>query len=232
MTRWLDWAVRIVAAIILLQTLYFKFTGAPESVFIFSSLGAEPWGRLASGAMELHCLPPPARATHRMARRRHRARGHAGRDREPPARARYRGPGRRRTALRARAHGLRLLPRHAGHPPRRPASGGTATARLSRRTNHQDTKTSQRGRGSRSRWVVLPLIGTAKASGGARESRRSETPRRQDIARAGERSRGSLRLPLPAAPGGRSGRPRERLSRPPVLPARAARRARDGTPLG
>ncbi len=53
MTRWLDWAVRIVAAIILLQTLYFKFTGAPESIFIFSSLGAEPWGRYASGAMEL-----------------------------------------------------------------------------------------------------------------------------------------------------------------------------------
>jgi len=53
MTRWLDWAVRIVAAVILLQTLYFKFTGAPESVFIFSSLGAEPWGRYASGCMEL-----------------------------------------------------------------------------------------------------------------------------------------------------------------------------------
>jgi len=53
MTRWLDWAVRIVAAAILLQTLYFKFSGAPESVFIFSTLGAEPWGRLGSGAMEL-----------------------------------------------------------------------------------------------------------------------------------------------------------------------------------
>jgi len=52
MARWLDWAIRLVAAVILLQTLYFKFTGAPESVFIFSSLGVEPWGRYASGSME------------------------------------------------------------------------------------------------------------------------------------------------------------------------------------
>ena len=48
-----DWIVRLVAAGILLQTLYFKFTGAPESVFIFSTLGVEPWGRIASGVMEL-----------------------------------------------------------------------------------------------------------------------------------------------------------------------------------
>jgi putative oxidoreductase len=51
--RAFDWAVRLVAAGILLQTLYFKFTGAPESVFIFSTLGVEPWGRIASGVMEL-----------------------------------------------------------------------------------------------------------------------------------------------------------------------------------
>lgn len=51
--RAFDWIVRLVAAGILLQTLYFKFTGAPESVFIFSTLGVEPWGRLASGVMEL-----------------------------------------------------------------------------------------------------------------------------------------------------------------------------------
>lgn len=44
---------RFVAAGILLQTLYFKFTGAPESVFIFSTLGIEPWGRWASGLSEL-----------------------------------------------------------------------------------------------------------------------------------------------------------------------------------
>src|SRR3954465_3386059 len=48
-----SWACRIVAAVILLQTLFFKFTGAPESVYIFSKLGAEPWGRIASGVFEL-----------------------------------------------------------------------------------------------------------------------------------------------------------------------------------
>lgn len=53
MARWLDWAVRLVAAAILLQTLFFKFTGAEESVMIFSTLGAEPWGRYASGLAEL-----------------------------------------------------------------------------------------------------------------------------------------------------------------------------------
>lgn len=45
--------LRIVAAAILLQTLYFKFTGAPESKFIFSSLGIEPWGRYFAGFSEL-----------------------------------------------------------------------------------------------------------------------------------------------------------------------------------
>src|SRR5687768_13891870 len=47
------WVARIVAAIIMLQTLYFKFTGAEESRFIFSQLGAEPWGRIGSGVIEL-----------------------------------------------------------------------------------------------------------------------------------------------------------------------------------
>ena len=45
--------LRLVAAIILLQTLYFKFTGAKESIFIFSSLGIEPYGRIGSGVVEL-----------------------------------------------------------------------------------------------------------------------------------------------------------------------------------
>lgn len=44
---------RIAAAIILLQTLYFKFSAAPESVYIFSTLGMEPWGRIGSGIAEL-----------------------------------------------------------------------------------------------------------------------------------------------------------------------------------
>jgi len=62
-----SWACRIVGAIILLQTLFFKFTGAPESVYIFTKLGTfihnaipsasistvEVWGRIGSGIMEL-----------------------------------------------------------------------------------------------------------------------------------------------------------------------------------
>ncbi len=44
---------RLAVAAILLQTLYFKFTAAEESVYIFSRLGLEPGGRLASGAAEL-----------------------------------------------------------------------------------------------------------------------------------------------------------------------------------
>lgn len=44
---------RFGAAAILLQTLYFKFTGASESVYIFSTLGIEPIGRIGSGIAEL-----------------------------------------------------------------------------------------------------------------------------------------------------------------------------------
>lgn len=51
--RTASWICRIVAALILLQTLYFKFTGAEESVYIFTKLGLEPWGRYASGVTEL-----------------------------------------------------------------------------------------------------------------------------------------------------------------------------------
>jgi len=49
----LSWVLRITAAIILLQTLFFKFTAAPESVYIFTRVGAEPWGRIGSGVVEL-----------------------------------------------------------------------------------------------------------------------------------------------------------------------------------
>jgi hypothetical protein len=48
-----SWVLRGVAAVILLQTLFFKFTGAKESVYIFSTLGMEPWGRIGSGVAEL-----------------------------------------------------------------------------------------------------------------------------------------------------------------------------------
>ena len=47
------WLLRLVVAGILLQTLFFKFTGAAESVYIFETLGAEPYGRLGSGVAEL-----------------------------------------------------------------------------------------------------------------------------------------------------------------------------------
>jgi len=49
----LFWVLRIVAAGILLQTLFFKFTGAPESIYIFETVGLEPFGRYASGITEL-----------------------------------------------------------------------------------------------------------------------------------------------------------------------------------
>jgi uncharacterized membrane protein YphA (DoxX/SURF4 family) len=52
--QWIaSWVLQIAAAAILFQTLFFKFTGAEESVYIFSTLGAEPWGRIGSGIIEL-----------------------------------------------------------------------------------------------------------------------------------------------------------------------------------
>ena len=49
----LSWVLRLAAAGILLQTLFFKFTAAPESVYIFTKAGLEPWGRIGSGVVEL-----------------------------------------------------------------------------------------------------------------------------------------------------------------------------------
>ena len=68
--RWqraISWACRLIAAVILLQTLFFKFTGASESVYIFTKLGVfvnyyipslsiesvQVYGRIGSGVMEL-----------------------------------------------------------------------------------------------------------------------------------------------------------------------------------
>lgn len=48
-----SWILQLVAAVILFQTLFFKFTGAKESIYIFSTLGIEPWGRIGSGIVEL-----------------------------------------------------------------------------------------------------------------------------------------------------------------------------------
>ncbi|MEM6377361.1 MAG: DoxX family protein [Bacteroidota bacterium] len=42
-----------VAALILLQTLFFKFTAHPDSVYIFTQLGLEPFGRIGIGVLEL-----------------------------------------------------------------------------------------------------------------------------------------------------------------------------------
>lgn len=44
---------RYVAALIMLQTLYFKFTGSPESMYIFRMVGMEPSGRWMVGLLEL-----------------------------------------------------------------------------------------------------------------------------------------------------------------------------------
>ena len=49
----LSWVLRFAAAGILLQTLFFKFTAAPESVYIFTKVELEPWGRIGSGVVEL-----------------------------------------------------------------------------------------------------------------------------------------------------------------------------------
>jgi uncharacterized membrane protein YphA (DoxX/SURF4 family) len=51
--NWIQWICRLVAAILLLQTLYFKFSAHPESVLLFTQLGIEPWGRILTGILEL-----------------------------------------------------------------------------------------------------------------------------------------------------------------------------------
>jgi uncharacterized membrane protein YphA (DoxX/SURF4 family) len=47
------WVLRIIAALIMLQTLYFKFTGHEQSVRLFTEIGMEPWGRIGTGVFEL-----------------------------------------------------------------------------------------------------------------------------------------------------------------------------------
>ncbi len=49
----ISWIAQVIAAIILFQTLFFKFSGAEESVYIFTKVGMEPWGRYGSGIAEL-----------------------------------------------------------------------------------------------------------------------------------------------------------------------------------
>lgn len=47
------WIFRLLAALIMLQTLYFKFSAHPQSVHLFTILGMEPWGRIGTGVLEL-----------------------------------------------------------------------------------------------------------------------------------------------------------------------------------
>jgi uncharacterized membrane protein YphA (DoxX/SURF4 family) len=49
----LSLTLRLIVAAILLQTLYFKFSGAPESIYIFTTMGMEPAGRYGTGVVEL-----------------------------------------------------------------------------------------------------------------------------------------------------------------------------------
>ena len=46
------WILRLVPAIILLQTLYFKFSAHPQSVKLFTTIGMEPYGRIGTGILE------------------------------------------------------------------------------------------------------------------------------------------------------------------------------------
>jgi len=45
--------LRMTVAVILIQTLRFKFTAHPDSVYIFEKVGLEPYGRIAIGILEL-----------------------------------------------------------------------------------------------------------------------------------------------------------------------------------
>ena len=53
MKKYLPLALRTIVAIILIQTLRFKFTAHPDSVYIFSKVGMEPYGRIITGVVEL-----------------------------------------------------------------------------------------------------------------------------------------------------------------------------------
>ena len=53
MNKILMWLLRIIPAVIMLQTLWFKFTAHPQSVKLFTILGMEPWGRISVGVFEL-----------------------------------------------------------------------------------------------------------------------------------------------------------------------------------
>lgn len=49
---WIEWPLRLVPAVILGQTLWFKFSADPSAVALFTTLGVEPWGRILTGVAE------------------------------------------------------------------------------------------------------------------------------------------------------------------------------------
>ncbi|MFI0431328.1 DoxX family protein [Mariniflexile sp. HMF6888] len=53
MKKYIQLALRMTVAIILIQTLRFKFTAHPDSVYIFEKVGLEPYGRIVIGILEL-----------------------------------------------------------------------------------------------------------------------------------------------------------------------------------
>lgn len=52
MKKYIPLALRIIVAIILIQTLRFKFSAHPDSVYIFETVGLEPYGRIGIGILE------------------------------------------------------------------------------------------------------------------------------------------------------------------------------------
>lgn len=53
MKKYIPLALRLIVAVILIQTLRFKFTAHPDSVYIFKTVGLEPTGRILTGIAEL-----------------------------------------------------------------------------------------------------------------------------------------------------------------------------------
>lgn len=53
LSKGIFWIARLVAAVIMVQSLFFKFSGSEESVYIFTTVGMEPWGRIGVGVLEL-----------------------------------------------------------------------------------------------------------------------------------------------------------------------------------
>ncbi|WP_136481422.1 DoxX family membrane protein [Cognatitamlana onchidii] len=53
MKKFIPLVLRLIVAIILIQTLRYKFTAHPDSIYIFEKVGLEPYGRIGIGVLEL-----------------------------------------------------------------------------------------------------------------------------------------------------------------------------------